>query len=313
MSHCRQVTKSATVWSLAGNTVSIHSCCDLLASSLHASSGHLQVYSDSQPGVSINVIGACHQRDTPSIGWSWHTSQHVDHTGSATFSAYLNSLHCHNNSRTQFTIASRSFTPEDLSRRENIRLLLQPVLGKLDIYGLHGGTVGSDDSGVLLVGRGGSGKSTLVSWAVARGNCTLGDDFLLLPSDDSSDGSLSLGSLFSTAKLEPTSPSSELYPKGNPVVDGKRVVDLSHGAGRVIANQKIRAIAAVSVGTTSRIAEGSRHQIVQALLPYSAPLNDTPGGLIERLDRPLDTLPLYELTSGPDLDATLAILEEIAA
>lgn len=62
---------------------------------------------------------------------------------------------------------------------------------------VHGAAVGTDRGAVLLVGRGGSGKSTTALSSLIRGMLYVGDDYCLL----SMDGAPRAHSLYSTAKL----------------------------------------------------------------------------------------------------------------
>ena len=83
-----------------------------------------------------------------------------------------------------------------------LRTLIDRLLGPLGATLVHGGIVGADRQGVLLAGRGGSGKSTSVIACVADGMHCGGDDFLLI------DNTLptTVFSMYATARLTPTSP-----------------------------------------------------------------------------------------------------------
>lgn len=80
-----------------------------------------------------------------------------------------------------------------------LRAILHWWLGELGILQLHAGAVGTSDRGLLLVGRGGSGKSTTALAAVVAGLRYAGDDYVAVePAPEPV-----VHSLYSTAKLEP--------------------------------------------------------------------------------------------------------------
>ena len=63
-------------------------------------------------------------------------------------------------------------------RAAPLRAILHWWLGRRGILYLHGGAVGTADGGVLVVGRGGSGKSTTTLACVASGLRYAGDDYV---------------------------------------------------------------------------------------------------------------------------------------
>jgi hypothetical protein len=80
-----------------------------------------------------------------------------------------------------------------------LRAILHWWLGGEGVLQLHGGAIGTADRGLLLVGRGGSGKSTTALACVAAGLRYAGDDYVaveLAPEPV-------VHSLYSTAKLDP--------------------------------------------------------------------------------------------------------------
>jgi hypothetical protein len=68
---------------------------------------------------------------------------------------------------------------------------------------VHGGAVGEDGSGVLLVGRGGSGKSTTSLLCLNAGMLYAGDDYCAVDCAVDRSGPFYLHSLYNTAKLLP--------------------------------------------------------------------------------------------------------------
>lgn len=80
-----------------------------------------------------------------------------------------------------------------------LRSILHWWLGGRGILQVHGGAVGFTDGGVLLVGRGGSGKSTSTLASVGSQLLYAGDDFVALEPADTP----WIHSLYSSGKLEP--------------------------------------------------------------------------------------------------------------
>lgn len=84
-----------------------------------------------------------------------------------------------------------------------LRTLIDRLLGPAGATLVHGGVVGDERGGVVLAGRGGSGKSTSIVSCVADGLRCGGDDFLLLQNDERP---AVAWSMYATARLVPTSP-----------------------------------------------------------------------------------------------------------
>lgn len=299
---------SVTV-ALGHRVVGLRACCPRTQKALASHFRHL--ITDSPAEVSLTIVESDHVRTMcPPIGWGWASPHHEDATGSARFIDYTSTVVAWEPDASRVVIATRGFNSLHLAFRENVRLLFQPALSLWGIETLHGGTLGTTDTGILLVGRGGSGKSTLVAAGVSSRWSTLGDDFLLMPAG-SDDDTMSLSSLFSTAKLEPSSPAAAHFPDSGDLRDGKAVVELAKRPGSVVSKQTLVGIAAVRVGTESDLRDATPDTILDALLPYSVVLTDTPTRLTTTVTRHLETVPAFRLTSGPDLDRTLSLLAEV--
>ena len=80
-----------------------------------------------------------------------------------------------------------------------LRSLLHWWMAGLGLYCAHAAAVGTSDGGALLVGRGGTGKSTTALACLEAGLSYVGDDYCLL----SSHPEPSVYSLYSSAKLNP--------------------------------------------------------------------------------------------------------------
>ncbi len=80
-----------------------------------------------------------------------------------------------------------------------LRAILHWWLGRHGILQVHGGAVGTHEGGVLVVGRGGSGKSTTTLACLSAGLRYAGDDFVGVASSPRP----WVHSLYSSGKLEP--------------------------------------------------------------------------------------------------------------
>ena len=80
-----------------------------------------------------------------------------------------------------------------------LRAILHWWLGYHGILQVHGGAVGISDGGVMVVGRGGSGKSTTTLACLSSGLRYAGDDFVALAGEPEP----WVHSLYGSGKLEP--------------------------------------------------------------------------------------------------------------
>jgi hypothetical protein len=314
---CQHLSREATGQilrvQLGGRVVAIEGCCEGVIGSLRHQWSHLEVPADTPATSQIAIVDARHQPLVPRIAWDWEATYYQDAGGFAAFSPYPNALYACYHDRSKMALVSRSHQPEAFLFREITRLVFQPIFAQLEIGTFHGGTLGIGDRGVLLVGRGGSGKSTLVSWGVTQGMTTLGDDFLLVPLSEPAPDEFTLGSLFWSAKLEPRSPASDFFPNSSPHIGEKRTVDLRHGAESLTMSQNISAVVSVRVSSKTRLSDATEGDILEALLPHSVPLNDNPSQLVATAENRLKRVPLYLLGSGPDMAETLEVVHQLVA
>lgn len=97
-----------------------------------------------------------------------------------------------------------------------LRAVLHWWLGRRGILQIHGGAVGEPSGGVVIVGRGGSGKSSTSLAALLGGLAYAGDDFVALEGGDTP----YVHSLYSSGKLE--SHQLERFPSLAPAVVNPR-------------------------------------------------------------------------------------------
>lgn len=86
-------------------------------------------------------------------------------------------------------------------RAAPLRTMLSWALSDRGLQSVHAAAVGSADGGVLLAGRGGSGKSSTALRCLESGMGHLADDYCLVGVDDA-DGTVAAHSLYAVAKLD---------------------------------------------------------------------------------------------------------------
>jgi hypothetical protein len=130
------------------------------------------------------------------------------------------------------------------TRSAPLRTLLHWILMDCGRHLVHGAVVGDETAGVLLVGRGGSGKSSTAVQCLAAGMNFLGDDYVAIAADPPR-----AYSLFSTAKLAP----SQSWPAGRPLTapgpaDEKVVLALDGHAAQLVRQLPLAAVATLRFG-----------------------------------------------------------------
>jgi hypothetical protein len=186
---------------------------------------------------------------------------------------------------------------------------LRPALfGTLTGGGLHlvhAGAVGDERGGVLLAGRGGSGKTTVALAALAAGMNYVADDYLLLE-----DGEQPLAwNVFGTAKLEAGHAerfpgfAGELVISPDPEPQEKFVLDIDRLMGEAISEcLPIRAVLVPRIrGGRARLREASAVEALLALAPSTTFQMPFDGGeVIGALAAVTRAVPAYALDVGDD-------------
>jgi len=185
---------------------------------------------------------------------------------------------------------------------------LKQILNKLNHVNMHGAVVGRDGSGIFLANKGGSGKSSLMAYAVHRGMQTLGDDFLTL---DKNDPTL-FYSLFRHFKLSKTSPSFGLIKKSFNLMgvqlDGKEIFEIPDSL--LQRTMKVKEILIPFVGENIQITEIAKKEALKKLLPSTLPLNNAIALTIKTMEELIERIPVYSLELTPNLDYAFELLEE---
>lgn len=186
-----------------------------------------------------------------------------------------------------------------------------------DAHPVHAGAVGDADGGALLVGRGGSGKSTTSILCLLDGMSYASDDYVVLRATPEPYAA----SLYSTAKLDPTHATRfpELEPalrRGRPT--DEKVLAFMHGfrPDRVVRGFPVRAVLSPRVTDSVRT---TLHRIrpaeaLAALAPSTIlqlPIPDpTVFAAIAEVVR---QVPSYRLELGRDLASVAPAVREAMA
>lgn len=174
---------------------------------------------------------------------------------------------------------------------------------------VHGGAVGTEDGGILLVGRGGSGKSTTALMSLLDDRLRYaGDDYVALAAGD---GGPMIYSLYSSGKVH-RSNLGRLPHLGaalaNPDRPEEKAVMFVPAAfpGRAVACLPLRAIVIPRVvpGGRTRVAETTGAAALAALAPSTIfQLHPPAKTALARMARLVRGVPAFELELGADVAA----------
>jgi hypothetical protein len=196
------------------------------------------------------------------------------------------------------------------------RYILHSWFGARGLQFVHGGAVGKPQGGVLLAGKGGSGKSTTSMLCVKAGLLYAGDDYCLVDPETGF-----LFSLYNTGKLKGAEDLERLPELAGHSHNrdgfehggiGKGIFFVSDiWPDRVISGFPLRAllIPQVSGERDSRLQRCSPGEALLALVPSTvAQLPAANQSDCERLAQLADKLPAYVLHLGTDLEQIPALV-----
>jgi hypothetical protein len=201
-------------------------------------------------------------------------------------------------------------------RAAPLRPALFWALGGPGRHLVHAGAVGDERGGVLLAGRGGSGKTTVATAGLAAGMRYVGDDYLLLHAHPTPVA----WNMFGTAKLDAghlerfprLTPAASVSPE--PVPGEKAVLDVDRlMAGSLVDSLAIRAVVVPRIrGGRARLARTSAGSALLALAPSTAfqmPFDD--GEVVRSLATLARGLPAFSLDVGDDPDELARALRDV--
>jgi len=180
-----------------------------------------------------------------------------------------------------------------------LRSLLATYFAQHGLAVTHGAAVGRRGRGVLLGGRGGSGKSTTSLLCLEAGLDYAGDDYVLIDAGTEGDAPPCVHSLYATGKVLPNS-SVRMPEIGNAFQDASAI--LEHGD---------KAIAYLGVLVPERISR--RFELVALLLPTVTGRNDTSVVRISSAHALRGLGPSTIFQNGDEGARTLAILAQLAS
>lgn len=208
--------------------------------------------------------------------------------------------------------------PDDLPSWEYgapLRHLLNWALADRGWHVVHAATAGDRGGAALLVGRGGSGKSTATFACLHAGLLSVGDDYCAVRA--AADPPVA-HALFDTGKLAPDSLAR--FPEAGGALRAvapertKAHLSLSAAYPRgVVDRLPLAAIVLVQVATgTGAPAAATPPQALRALAPSTLlQLRGTRAGALAAMGRLTRRLPAWTLPVGPDIDAIPAALTDL--
>lgn len=187
-----------------------------------------------------------------------------------------------------------------------------------DAHLAHCAAIGDADGAIMLVGVGGSGKSTTALSCFLAGSGYVGDDYCVITIDPIP----MVHSLFGTAKLRidvgvERGPLAGHLLRPTPPPGGKAVALMSALDGaHIVVRAPVAAVAAVSVGTsrTTEVLDASRPDVLSALAPSS--LSQLPGAGRESLSAFISlvrTVPTCRIVLGHDRAGVVAAVRSLIA
>jgi hypothetical protein len=187
-----------------------------------------------------------------------------------------------------------------------MRSILHWWLGRHDILQVHAGAIGSPEGGVLVVGRGGSGKSTTALASMLSGLRYAGDDYVAVEIGSSP----YVHSLYSSGKLD--THHIERFPElGTAVVnaerpDGEKAVVYAEQARRGVSIDgfPIRAVLVPKVAGVpdTRIVAASATAALAALAPSTIfQLHPPQRDALARMGTLVRQVPCYSIELGTTL------------
>jgi hypothetical protein len=197
-----------------------------------------------------------------------------------------------------------------------LRAILHWWLGRHGILQVHGGAVGHEDGGVLIVGRGGSGKSTTTLTCLSSGLRYAGDDFVGIEVSPEP----WVHSLYSSGKLEPHH--AQRFPDllsavANPVrrEEEKVIVFAAEAApGVPIAGFPLRAVMVpkvVAAEPATRVVPASAPAALAALAPSTIfQLHPPQENALGRMAELVRRVPCFTLELGSELSQIPVAISE---
>ena len=200
-----------------------------------------------------------------------------------------------------------------------LRTLLSWWLSDANYQPAHAGAVGFEDGGVLLAGKGGSGKSTTALLCLDAGFGYAGDDYCMF----STGSSPHAFSMYNTAKLNGCA-DLERQPRYAPLIENMDAMDDQklmlfvhrHLPEHVLLSFPVKAVIVPQVGDEPlvRLREISPGHALRAIGPSTlGQLPGASGGALHRMGDLVQRVPCYELQLGQDPTAVPGVIAGLLA
>jgi len=197
-----------------------------------------------------------------------------------------------------------------------LRTMLHWWAAPTSLQPLHGGAVGRNGSGVLVVGNSGSGKSTTTLACLEAGLAYVADDYLVADVETPT-----AYSLYGTAKLEPENlprfPSLVPFVGNSEHLDEQKAIVYLHPGRTDSLAPSLRLRAMVLPNVTGRrdttVEPGSHAEALRVLVTTTS--FHLPGyarEVMTKLNHLVRALPCYRLDAGTDLDQLAATVANLA-
>jgi hypothetical protein len=201
-----------------------------------------------------------------------------------------------------------------------IRQILFWWLGSRGFLQVHGAAIGTAGGGVLLVGKGGSGKSTVALSSLGSDLLYAGDDYVAVAVEPSP----RVQSLYSSGKLEPQH-AHELLPHLLPLLSNaerleseKAIIYVQeHFPDQTTSGFPLRAVLVPRISAAqreSRIVEASRAAAFAALAPSTIlQLHTADSKAFEDMAKLIGRVPCHGLEVGSDVSAIPGVIGDFLA
>lgn len=201
-------------------------------------------------------------------------------------------------------------------RAAPFRWLFDGLAARLRMSTLHAAAVGIGGEGVLLVGRGGAGKSTLALACLGNGFDYAGDDYCLITQDDGPKAH----TLYSTAKWKKDATVTPdwlntIAPDAIDVTEQKNIVFIDKARPDCLVDSlSIRAIIVPSIGAhaATQLEEISPRTALPHLTASTVAQSEASGSvLLEQLGRLVRSAPAYRLLMTRNPLESVAAIERL--
>lgn len=274
---------------------------------------HLMTNSSSPPDLTICLWS---DRKLPPLDWSLiHTNGYRGYANPPFYFHYFETIGALSAIDTQNGIAYYAIRdPKKLPwwvSGSPLQVIFHVYFRKKGIQLTHSACIANDKSGVLLAGKGGSGKSTTVLACLKEGFSSLGEDYVLLAPDH-------VYSIYQTAKWCPYTrilcPEYESYIENRDVADQEKALvhyrDLF--PSQMISSSPLHAVVSLDIGTSAHLRKSNLQTSLQSLLLSTVMQLPHPDPCTARLlYGNIKTLDHFHLSLGPDLKENVSLLKEV--